>query len=151
MITPTNTLLARLQTLLQTDTGSIASATLACKVHLAIAAFTPSVTLTIANLTEATFTGYAALVGGTGNQQAFFDPVTGQRQVQLLEPAGGWHWQASGTTGLPMTVYGWYVTDNGVANLYGSALFPTPITLTNIGDAVDVPNIRFAIPTNAIQ
>lgn len=150
MITPTNVLLNRLQTLLATDTGSIASATLGVKVHLAMAAFTPSLTLTIGSLTEAVFTGYAALTAGVGNQQSFFDNVTGQRQVQLLEPASGWHWQASAATGLPVTIYGWYVTDNGNTNLYGSALFPTPVLIAATGDGIDIPNVRFGMPTGAI-
>src|SRR5262245_40946180 len=133
----TNTILDRLAALLQTDATTLAPAAGGVKVHLASAAFTPSPTLTIAGLTEATFTGYTALVAGTGSQQEFLDPVTGNRVVQLNEPAGGWHWATTGAVGLPQTIYGFYVTDNGTTALYGSQLFPTPITLTAAGQGID--------------
>lgn len=150
-MTPSNFLLNRLGTLLSGDTGSIASATLASKVHLASAAFTPGPGLTIASFTEATFPGYAALVGGTGAQQLFTDPLTGFQSVQLLAPAGGWHWATTSSTGLPQTIYGTYVTDNGTTNLFGSALFPTPFILNATGQGVDAPVQRWEIPLTALQ
>lgn len=150
-VTGTTFLLARLGTLLSTDVSSIASATLASKVHLAQAPFTPSASLTIASFTEATFTGYAALVGGVGTQQLFTDPLTGFQSVQLLAPAGGWHWATTAATSLPQTMYGTYVTDNAVANLFGSALFASPFTLTATAQGVDAPVQRWEIPTSALQ
>jgi hypothetical protein len=143
---PSQFLVNRIQALLATDTTTLAPAASACKVHLAMAAFVPSAALLIGGLTEATFTGYAALLAGTGTQQSFNDVASGGRVVQLLEPAGGWHWQTTGTTGLPMTIYGWYVTDNGTTTLYGSALFATPVLLTLTGDSVDIPQVRILIP-----
>lgn len=143
---PSQFLVNRIQTLLATDATTLAPAASACKVHLAMASFVPSAALLIGGLTEATFTGYAALLAGVSTQQTFNDPLTGGRIVQLLEPAGGWHWQTTGTTGLPMTIYGYYVTDNGTATLYGSALFSTPIVLSLTGDAVDIPQVRILIP-----
>jgi hypothetical protein len=150
-VTPTTFLLGRLGTLLSTDVGSIASATLASKVHLAQAAFSPSVNLTVASFTEATFAGYAALVGGVGNQQLFTDPLTGFQAVQLLAPAGGWHWASTTAVGLPQTIYGTYVTDNGSVNLFGSALFATPFIMTAALQGVDAPVQRWEIPLTALQ
>lgn len=150
MATPTSVLLNRVATLLSTDTGSLAPAALAVKVHLAIAPFTPGPSLTVSSFTEATFSGYTALSAGTGNQESFTDPPSGQRIVQLQEPAGGWHWQANGATGLPQTVYGFYITDNANAVLYGSQLLPAPITLAAVGDGVDLAWVRFGIIPGAI-
>jgi hypothetical protein len=127
--------------LLAGDTGSLA-AVAAMHVHLAKANFTPGPDLTVGDLTEADFTGSAALDAGTGTQQVFVDPVTGQRTIQILEPAGGWHWDCSGGT-LPQTIFGYYLTDNADAVLYAATRLTTPITLTAAGQAVDIPYLRF--------
>jgi hypothetical protein len=143
--TPTNTLLDKTATLLAADATTLAAAT-ALKIHLAMASFTPSATLVIANVTEATFTGYAALNAGIGTQQEFVDPVTGNRIIQILDPAGGLHWATTGATGLPMTIYGWYLTDNGNTTIYMSSLLPGgPVTLTASGQGIDVPTVRIGL------
>lgn len=137
---PSQALLNQVQTLVAADAASIGAAT-ALKVHLAQAAFTPGPTLTVASFTEASFTGYAAISCVVGTAQKFND-VAGGRVVQLLEPANGFHWQTTATTGLPQTIYGYYLTDNGSVTLWASALFTTPITLTTTGDAVDIGQVR---------
>jgi hypothetical protein len=149
MATPSNALLNELQTILAADVGSLAAAT-ALKVHLAQAAFTPSPSLALGTLTEATFTGYSSLLATTGTQQTFNDPTSGNRIIQLKEPAGGWHWQATAGTGLPQTMFGWYLTDNGVSILWGSALFNPTVTLVNSGDGVDIGQVRFGLVPSAL-
>jgi hypothetical protein len=131
--------------LLAADTTSLAAAT-ALKVHLATAAFTPAPTLIPGNFTEATFAGYAALLAGVGNAQVFFDPATGNKVIQLLEPAGGWHWATSSAVGLPQTVFGYYVTDNASAVVWGSGLITPNVVLTATAQGVDVPQMRFTLP-----
>ena len=149
-MTPGNTILNSLQTLLAADTGTLAAA-LALHVHLAKASFSPGPGLTPASFTEADFGGYAILNAGTGTQQTFTDPVNGNRIVQMLEPAGGWHWQATSGVMLPQTIFGFYLTNNGNTVLYGSQLLPTPILLVASGDGVDVAQVRFALlPTSPI-
>jgi hypothetical protein len=150
-ITPTNVLLDRMAALLAADATTLAPAALNVHVHLAMAPFTPGPTLTVASFTEAAFTGYAALNAGTGGQQSFADPGTGNRVIQLLEPAGGWHWATTAGAGLPITIYGYYVTDNANAVLYGSALLPTPVTLAATAQGVDVAQVRFALIPSALQ
>jgi hypothetical protein len=147
---PSQLLLNRLGALLAGDTTTIAPAAGGVKVHLAQNAFTPSLSLALASLTEATFTGYAALLGAVGGQQNFADPTTGNGIVQIVEPLGGWHWATTGTTSLPQTIYGYYMTDNGVANLYAAALFSSPITLTASGQGIDIAQIRLAIIPTAM-
>jgi hypothetical protein len=141
---PTQAMINRLATVLGADVGSIAAAS-APKVHLAQNVFTPGPGLTLAQLTEASFTGYAALSGAPGAVVPFTNPLTGLQTINLPDPAGGWHFSCTASTGLPQTIYGWYVTDSGVATLWGSALFITPITLTAGGQGIDVPLVSFAL------
>jgi hypothetical protein len=150
-MTPGQTLLSRLGALLSADATTLASATLAVKVHLAQAAFTPGLGLTPASFTEATFVGYAPILGATGPQQNFIDPLTGYQTIQLGEPLGGWHWIVGTAVGLPQTIYGWWVADNGNANVYGSGLFPTPFILSAPGQGIDIPILRWQIPPTALQ
>jgi len=147
-VVPSQFIIDRVRALLAGDTTTLAAAA-AMKVRLAQAAFVPGPTLTIASFTIATFTGYADLLAGIGTAQQFNDPGGG-RVAQLLEPAGGWHWQATAGTGLPQTIYGYYVVDNGATQLYGSALFTTPVVLSGTGDAVDIPQIRITLPAGAL-
>ncbi len=141
---PTNVILDSISLLVSTDATKLAHATLAVKVHLAKAAFVPAATRVIGDFTEANFTGFAAKLAAVGAQQNFFDPITGQRVVQLVEPAGGWHWQCGDALQLPQTIYGFYVTDNASAVVYGCALLPQTVLLSATGDAVDIGNVRFS-------
>lgn len=149
MAQPGQALINRLQTLLSQDTGSLAAAT-ALKVHLIQAAFTPSLTTTIASLTKATFTGYGPISAVVGNAIVWADPLTGQLVCELSPPAGGWHWAATGGTGLPQTIYGWYVGDNADVTLWGSNLLPQNVTITASGQGLDVATVRFGVVPGAL-
>jgi hypothetical protein len=139
---PSQTILNSLQTLLADDTGSLGAAAVK-HVHLIMAPFTPSPTTDFTALTEATFTGSTKLSAPAGNQSAFRDPGTGQLVVEMIPPAGGWHWQATAGANLPQTIYGWALTDLADAVTFGSGLLPAPITLAQTGDGVDIPAVRF--------
>jgi hypothetical protein len=139
---PGNTILDAIVNLLAGDTATLASLT-AMKVHLAKAAFTPGPGMVPGDFTEAAFTGSTALDAGTGTQTVFVDPATGLRTIQIEEPAGGWTWLCTAGTGLPETIYGYYVTDNAGAVVYGAQRFTTPITITASGQAVNISWIRF--------
>lgn len=143
---PAQTILTQIANLLATDATTLAPAVGGVAVHLAVNAFSPSPSLSLASLTEATFPGYAAKNAGTGAQQLFGDPATQNLIVQLLEPAGGWTWLSTGVPTPAQTVFGYYVTDNAGTTLYGSALLATPITIAGGGQGVTVGNIRFTFP-----
>lgn len=149
MAQPGQSLINRLQALLAADTTSLAAAT-ALKVHLASAAFTPSLGTTIASLTEATFVGYTAISAVVGNALQWSDPLTGQLVCEMSPPAGGWHWACSGGTGLPQTIYGWWLSDNANAILWGSALLPSQVTITASGQGLDVASVRFGVVPGAL-
>lgn len=143
---PSQSLANKVSALLGADTTTLAAAT-ALKLHLASAAFTPGLGLLLAGLTEATFQGYAAIAAGAaGAQNNFFDPATGNGIVEIKAPVGGWLFSCTGSTGLPQTIYGYYLTDNTTVTLWGSALLSPTVTVTASGQAVEVPNARFTFP-----
>lgn len=140
---PTTGILNTIVDLLAADTATIAPAALALHVHLVKTPFTPIATLLIGDVTPATFDGSTPLNAGVGPQDVFRDPQTTLRIVQILEPAGGWHWDVTGVTDLPQTIYGYVVTDNADADIYGAALLSTPLTLSSVGQGIDLSWIRF--------
>ena len=147
---PSSVLAKAIATLLAHDATTLANMT-AMHVHLAKQAFTPSRGLDVTTLVEATFSGYTALQPTAGNQLEYNDPLTALETVELIPPAGGWHFQTTGTTDLPQTIYGWYLTDHTDAVLYGSGLLATPIPLTISGQGFDLPALIFAFLNNSPQ
>jgi hypothetical protein len=147
---PSNEILNAFRDLLAADTGTLANAA-AMHVHLVAATFTPSPGRVIADFTLATFTGSTPLNAGTGVQQAFLDPLSGRRTIQIKEPAGGWHWQCTAAPGSPETIYGYVVTDNGDTDVYGCSLLPTPVEVSAVGHSVDIPFIRLSYPSDVIS
>lgn len=146
---PTSVISEQIVDLLAADTTTLAPALNGCKVHLIKAPFTPGPTTDLASLTPATFTGSTPLVAGTGTQQVFVDPVTSLRILQLLEPAGGWHWACTVDPSPSETIVGYCVTDNAGTTTYGSALLPAPITINAAGQGIDLPQIRFTFTNNS--
>jgi hypothetical protein len=145
MLIPASLILDAMAVSLASDTLLLA-ATPPPQVALVIAPFTPSHGLAIGSLTLASFTGSAPLIAGTGTQQEFVDPLTGNRVVQMLEPLGGWHWQATAGTGLPQAVYGYVLTDTTGLVVYGSALFPSPVIIAAVGQGCDIPEVNYQLP-----
>ena len=148
---PTNVLLDAIATRIASDAGTLAHATDGVLLHLAKAVFNPGPTLVVGDFTEADFDGYAALEAGAGAQQFFVDPISTERTIQVLEPAGGWHFETTGVTNLPQTIRGAYLTNNAGTVLYGSVLFDDPVVLTAANEAVDVSNVRFRLHNDLIR
>lgn len=147
---PTTVIESAMAELLAADTGTLA-AVAAMHVHLIVEPFVPSVNTDFTTLTEATFTGGADKSAGTGTQQVFLDPTTGNRVIQLLEPAGGWTWECTADPVAPQTVYGYVVTDNADAVTYGSELLETPVEITEAGQGLTINNIRINIPPGLLS
>jgi len=142
---PTTLIEAAAAELLAADTATL-GAVAAMHVHLIAEPFVPSSGTDFASLLAATYAGSAAKSAGTGAQQVFVDPVTGNRIIQLLEPAGGWTWECTADPAAPETIYGYVVTDNTDTDTYGSDLLETPVEISEAGQAVAVPNIRINLP-----
>lgn len=142
---PTKAVRKQLGELLAADTGTLAPATLANKVALVMAAFTPEENMVPADLVLATFDGSTALNAGTGTQPCGVDPATGQQIVTIKEPAGGWRWETSGVTHLPQTIYGYALLNNDSSALLGIAVLPAPLTLQEIGQEIQIGNVTMTI------
>lgn len=141
---PTSVILDATADLLAADTGTL-GAVAAMNVHLIVEPFTPSESTDFTALTEASFTGGAALACGTGTQQVFTDPLTGERIIQLKEPAGGFSWECTADPVAPETVYGFVVTDDADTVTYGSALLATPVPISAAGQGFSVSYIRLTM------
>lgn len=145
---PTRALWEAMQNLLAADTATLASVT-ALHLHLAANNFNPTLDLTLGGLTEATFTGSAAKAAGTGTQTTYYDVVSGYRVIEILEPAGGWHWSCTVTPGSPETIYGVYLTDTANAVLYGAMKLDEPITISASGQGLDIGFVQFRFLLNS--
>lgn len=139
-MTPSRDLWQSMIDAMAADTAFLADA-LAMHVHLAIAAFVPSLDLDILTLVEATFTGSAAKVAGTGAQPVSFDVPTGAEIIMVKEPAGGWSWTCTVDPVVPETVFGWWITDNADTLLLGSALLDDPVTINAAGQGLTVARV----------
>lgn len=142
-------LIDRIATLLAGDATTLAQVGLV-NVHLAKAPFTPGPDLVIGDMTEADFDGYAALAVDSATAQVFTDPTTGEKIIQLDEPAGGWTWITTGVTNLPQTIYGAYVTNSANNVLYGAELLDVQPVLNASGDGVAVGQVRFRVNAGAL-
>ncbi len=101
----------------------------------------------IASFTEAVFDGYASL-GASAVSALYSDPLTGQELIRIAPPAGGWKYATTGTTGLPLTIYGAYLTNSAGDKLLGAVKFDAPIVLTATGQLIDLGNVElFVSPT----
>jgi len=103
-----------------------------------------SSTTVVGDLLEADFGGYAAKTA-TAGAAVVNDPLTGNILLRIPDIAGGWDFLTSGTTNLPQTIYGAYVTDAAGAILLGAVKFPTPIVLTATAQIVQVDDLNWVL------
>lgn len=141
-------LLDALQTFLATEASLLAPLADPVVIHLAKAAFTPSMSMLPGDFIEADFDGYLPLEGVVGAQLAFLDPATLRRVVQLKDPAGGWHWESTGVTNLPQDIFGYWLSSNDGLTVYASQLLDTPVTISGSGQGLDVGLSRFTFLPN---
>jgi len=143
-MTPTSLISDSITDLIAADTTYLAAAAVK-NVKLVKDPFTPGSGTDYAGLVVADFDGSGAKTAASGAQQSFVDALTGQSVVQLIEPAGGWHWVTTGVTNLPQTIYGYVVTNDDNSETFGSELLTEPITLTASGQAIDLDQVRFTL------
>lgn len=111
-------------------TAAFTSTFSGAKLILATNQFTPSKARVLADLTQPTFTGYAAIVLTWG--VATYDP-TGQvvafSQLCTFRATAG---------PVNITVYGYGITNPAGTVLFGSGLFSTPLTIVDTNSTVNV-------------
>jgi len=140
---PSRALWLQIAELLADDANTLAPAVGGCKVHLAAAPFTPSLDLELGDLTEATFAGSTAKLAAVGAQETGIDLADGMLTITMKEPLGGWRWVCTAVPGVPETIYGYYLTSNDSLELYGSALLTAPVTVSGVGEFVEIANATF--------
>lgn len=132
-----------LGTLLAADATYLAPATNANKIALIGAPFTLSENLTVGALTLLSANGLGPILGAVGAQEVALDPVTQAQIITLVPGAGsGWRWVSSGTFTGPITVYGFALCDNALANLWAAASLPQPIVINAAGYQVDLDPVQ---------
>jgi len=138
---PMKPLRLALGTLLAADPDTLAPASNANKMALIVNSFALTEDLLIGDLTFASFTDSTPIAGATGAQNVGVDPVTGAQVVEIKPPAGGYRWVTGSDVGLPVTVYGYALVDSTLAELFAVGQLPTPITLTEAGQFIDIDSV----------
>lgn len=136
--------------LLANDPGSLAEPVLPNVMRLAMNDFAPSEQLTIADVVEAVFPGYAGINIAVGAQPEGYDPTTDASVIDLKAPIGGFRWITSSAPASPVTIYGFYFTDNGSLGIYASERFATPIVLSLAAQVVDIGDARLSLQPNSV-
>lgn len=144
---PVKSLRTSLGTSLAANTASLAPATDPNEIALITAAFTPTEDLVIGDLTLASGDGLDAIVGVAGTQLTGTDPLTQEQLVTIKDPAGGYRWALTSAPTPPVTVYGFALTTTAAGALLATQALDAPITLTNIGDEIDIGSatLRFVL------
>lgn len=121
------------------------------RVYLINQVFTPSAVLVPGDVTTAAFTGGAFKEAGLGDPNVITDPTSGIQYLQLLDPAGGFTWIATVAPGAPETIYGYMITDHANAAVYGCERFAANVVITNVGDGVQLGQVRYQIPLTILS
>lgn len=90
----------------------------------------------IGNLTAATFTGSANIVGVAGTQLVGVDPATGDQLIQIKAPAGGWRWECTAAPASPETIFALALVTTGGADLLALGPLVPNVVISGVGDVV---------------
>ena len=124
--------------LLAADAATLAPASDPNAMALIINNFAPSEDLVAADLDLATFTGSTPIPGATGAQNVGIDPVTLAQVIEIKPPIGGYRWEATDGVDLPQTIYGYGLFNEALSTVLAVQALPTPITLTEAGQFIDI-------------
>jgi len=116
-----------------------------CKVILFMNDLAIDENTVLADLTKATFDGYADKAAGASPFAVGIDPVTGDQIITINEPAGGWRWETTGVTNLPQTIYGFALANAAVNLIHGAQLLDNPVPLSASGEEVNLGSVTFRL------
>jgi len=125
--------------LLAADAATLAPPADANVIALIKAIFTPLESTTLADLTLADFDGATPLAVGVGTQPEGLDPNSSDSIINLKPPAGGFRWETTGVTNLPMTIYGFALLNDALDTLLACEVLAAPITLNAVNEVVNIP------------
>jgi len=148
---PMKAIRLQLGILLAADATTLAPPADANKMHLIMADFALSENLTAAGLTFATFDGSPAIACPLGAQPVAVDPTTLQQLITIKDPLGAYRWVTTGATNLPQAIYGAALTDLAGTTLLGVVKFDEPISLTAIGQQIDLGKVDLVINPQPIS
>lgn len=137
--------------LLAADATTLAPAALENIVTLLAADFALDEDTLVGSLTAATFTGSTPLDCGLGTQNVGIDPATGEQQITLLSPVGGWRWECTAAPGAPETIYGAMLTNSTGATLLALHKLATPIVVQAVADEVQLGTLKLTIASQPIS
>ncbi len=147
---PVKSIRLQLGVLLAADTTTLAPAS-ANKIALINAPFVPTENLLLAGISLATFTGSAPKAGAAGTQGTGVNPATGDQVITNLAPVGGWRFVCTVAPVSAETIYGFALVDNAAANLLGTQLLPSPVSIANIGDEIDLGAVTLTLVQQPIS
>ncbi len=137
--------------LLAGDDSSLGPASSPCKVALVENDFNPTINTMIGDLTVCAVAGLTPIAVATGDQYESRDPLTGEIVVEMKPPAGGFYFEATSGTGLPKTIYGIAVINNGGSTLFMSERFETPVVINAVNQVVPCPRVCLRIDPTKIS
>ena len=136
----------QLGALLAADATTLAPASDANMIALITAAFALTENLTVGDLTLAAGNGLDPIAGATGAQEVALDPATNEQLITLKPGASsGWRWVTSGGLAVPITVYGFALTDNAGTTLLAAEQLAAPITVAADGYQIDIDPVQMTL------
>jgi hypothetical protein len=120
-------------------------------VMLIKATFTPGLSLTIGELTEADFPGYAAIECLEGPVALATDPATGEVLLTIVPSAGGFLWVTNDAPDPTQTIYGYAFVNAGKTQLYGAQLISPPVVLNSEGLEISIPYPTLRLAQGALS
>lgn len=153
---PTNALLDYVAAQMGADTVTFVPKLAAAQWIVAIQDdFTPGPTLLLPDSAMADFDGATPKAITAAVRVPSVNPLTGNRQIIMPPPAGGFTFTTTGTTNLPQTIYGYVMSSDsttiGTGKLIAAVKFETPILLTASGQAFECEDNTLTINPGAIS
>lgn len=132
----------QLGVLLAADATTLAPAADANMVALIVAPFSNVETLVAADLTLATDHGLAPIACSTGAQEVAVLPNSSS-QIITLKPGAvsGFRWVSSGVFPPNIQVFGYALLTNDLATLLAAQALSSPITISDVGQQIDLDPI----------
>jgi len=138
---PTNMFLTVLNQMVQASNALWGESDPNAQIVLIASSFVPSPSLVRDDLTLATFTGSTPKDIPFGSQVLILDNESGRMGLMLKEPVGGFNWTCSAVPSSPETIYGWGIYSTNDDSVWFTELLPVPVTVSNIGNVVEVTAI----------
>lgn len=106
------------------------------ELRLVTSEFVPSPELAIGDLTYSTVAGMLAKEQVVGGSNRIYNSETGRAGILLSCLVGDFTWVCTSAPVSPVTMYGVALVEPGNPDLWGTALFDTPVVISDAGNIV---------------